>query len=153
MGKSKLGIGLALGAVLGGVAAFFLSPKTGKENREAAIKKLEEWKQRFEDKTPQEVAKEIFGQTSDEGKRLYEKTQNLLNEKLDELREKFNEIDQEKYKEVVKEVIVKIQKEKEATEERVTKLKKFLLDRWDYVISESEKDLSKLVGKDKSTKK
>lgn len=147
MGKSKFGLGVALGALLGGVAAIFLSPKSGKENREMAKEKLADWKKRFEDKPPQEVAKEIFGTASDEGKKLYEKTQDILNSKLDDLRLKVEEIDHDKYKEVVKEVITKIQKEKEATEERVSKLKNYLLDRWEFVMSESQKDVKKLIGK------
>lgn len=147
MGKSKLGLGLALGAVLGGVAAFFLSPKTGKENREMAKEKLEEWKKRFENKSAHDVAKEIFGQATDEGRKIYERTQELLNGKLDELKSKVEEIDQDKYKDVVKEVIAKVQKEKNVTEDRVAKLKKFLLDRWEYVLSESAKDVKKLSDK------
>ncbi|MBI3366191.1 YtxH domain-containing protein [Candidatus Roizmanbacteria bacterium] len=34
--KSKLGLGLVLGTLLGGLAAFFLSPKSGSENRKEA---------------------------------------------------------------------------------------------------------------------
>lgn len=148
MGKFKLGIGLALGALLGGVATFFLSPKSGKENREMAKEKLDAWKRKFENKSPQEIAKEIFGHATDEGKKLYEKAQELLNSKLDDLKSKVEEIDQDKYTDVVKEVISKVQKEKEATEERVEKLKKFLLDRWDYIVSESQKDVKKLTSKE-----
>ncbi len=36
--SSKLGFGLLVGSVLGGIAAFFLSPKSGPENREEAKK-------------------------------------------------------------------------------------------------------------------
>jgi gas vesicle protein len=38
--SSKLGLGLLIGSVLGGIAAFFLSPKSGPENREEAKKLL-----------------------------------------------------------------------------------------------------------------
>jgi hypothetical protein len=48
---------------------------------------------------------------------------------------------------VVKEVIAKVQKEKNVTEDRVAKLKKFLLDRWEYVLSETAKDVKKLSDK------
>src|SRR3990167_1608277 len=40
--KSKFGIGVAFGAVLGGLAAFFLSPRSGPENREMAKKTMSE---------------------------------------------------------------------------------------------------------------
>jgi gas vesicle protein len=153
MGKSKFGAGLIFGAILGGVAAMFLSPKSGKENREMAKEKLEEWQKKYENKPPQDIAKEVFGIATEEGKKLFETTQKMLNDKLDDLKSKADEIDQDKYKEVVKEVIAKVQKEKEATGDRAEKLKKYLLDRWEYVMSESKKDVKKIVSKAEKAEK
>ncbi len=145
MGKSKFGTGLLLGALLGGAAAFFLSPKSGKENREMAKKKLEEWKERYEGKSPEEIAREIFGSASAEGKKLYMRAQEELNARLDEVKKSAEEIDQGKYKEVVRDVMNRLQEEKEATKERMSKLQDYLMDRWDYVSSESEKDAKKVA--------
>ncbi len=155
MGKSKFGAGLLLGALLGGAAAFFLSPKSGKENREMAKKKLAEWKERYEGKSPEEIAKEIFGSASAEGKKLYMRAQEEMNTQLDKIKKSADEIDQEKYASVVKEVMGRLKEEKEATKERLVQLQEYLMDRWDYVSSESEKDAKK-VAKDatkKTTKK
>ncbi|QQS43306.1 YtxH domain-containing protein [Candidatus Roizmanbacteria bacterium] len=151
MGKSKFGAGLLLGALLGGAAAFFLSPKTGKENREMAKKKLAEWKERYEGKSPEEIAKEIFGSASAEGKRLYMRAQDEMNKQLDKVKKSANEIDQEKYADVVRDVMDRLKEEKEATKERLVQLQEYLMDRWEYVSSESEKDAKK-VAKD-ATKK
>ena len=151
MGKTKFGAGLVLGALLGGAAAFFLSPKSGKENREMAKKKLAEWKERYEGKSAEEIAQEIFGSASAEGKKLYMRAQDEMNKHLDKLKKSANEIDQEKYAAVVKEVMGRLQDEKEATKERVMKLQEYLLDRWEYVAEESEKDAKKMA-KDASKK-
>lgn len=145
MGKSKFGAGLVLGALLGGAAAFFLSPKTGKENREMAKKKLAEWKERYEGKTPEEIAKEIFGSASAEGKKLYMRAQDEMNKQLDKIKKSADEIDQEKYAAVVRDVMGRLKEEKEATKERVAQLQEYLMDRWEYVSSESEKDAKKLA--------
>jgi len=40
--SSKLGLGLIMGTVIGAITAFFLSPKSGKENREEVMKKVRE---------------------------------------------------------------------------------------------------------------
>ncbi len=145
MGKSKFSTGLLLGALLGGAAAFFLSPKSGKENREMAKKKLAEWKERYEGKSPEEIAKEIFGSASAEGKKLYMRAQDEMNKQLDKIKKSADEIDQEKYASVVRDVMGRLKDEKEATKERVAKLQEYLMDRWEYVSSESEKDAKKLA--------
>lgn len=151
MGKSKFGAGLVLGALLGGAAAFFLSPKTGKENREMAKKKLAEWKERYEGKSAEEIAKEIFGTASAEGKKLYMRAQEEMNKQLDSIKKSADEIDQDKYVSVVKEVMSRLQEEKEATKDRLGKLQEYLMDRWEYVSDESEKDAKK-VAKDAAKK-
>lgn len=147
MGKTKFGAGLVLGALLGSAAAFFLSPKTGKENREMAKKKLAEWKKRYEGKSAEEIAKEIFGSASVEGKKLYMRAQDEMNKNLDKIKKSADEIDQEKYVSVVKDVIGRLQEEKEATKERLGKLQQYLVDRWEFVAEESEKD-AKSMAKD-----
>ena len=147
MGKGKFGAGIILGALLGGAAAFFLSPKSGKENREMAKKKLEEWKEKYEGKSPDEIAKEIFGEASAQGKKLYEQAQKEMNKRLDEIKKSADDIDHKKYQKVVDDVMSKLQEEKEATKERVNALKTYLMDRWEYVQAEAEEDVKKVAKK------
>lgn len=44
MSKGKFALGAVVGAVIGGVAAWFTSPKSGKENREDLKRKADELK-------------------------------------------------------------------------------------------------------------
>lgn len=145
MAQSKFGFGLFVGAVLGGVAAFFLSPQSGKENREMAAKKLAEWKKKYEGKKPEEIAKEIFGTASTEGKALYVKAQSELNARLEEVKKRAEGIDQEAYKQVVDEVVSRLSKEGEGAVERIEKLAAYLKDRWEYVAHQAEEDAKKVV--------
>ena len=39
---TKFGLGLLIGTIIGGLSAFFLSPKSGSENREEVAKKVKE---------------------------------------------------------------------------------------------------------------
>jgi len=149
MGKSKFGITLALGALLGGAAAFFLTPKTGKENRELAKKKLQQLHVTLKTKSKEEIVKEIFGTVSKTGKALYEKAQKELNLKLDELKKSHPEIDHKKYTKVVGEVVDRLKDEKNASKENLAQLKEFLVARWDYVTTEGKKDIKKVTKKAK----
>jgi len=147
MGKAKFGAGVVLGALLGGVAAFFLSPKSGKENRDAAKRSFITLKKKYEGKSPDEIAKEIFGQASTEGKKLYSKAQKELNSKLDDLQKSAKEIDYKKYQKVVDDVMGRLMTEKDATKDRVAKLQKYLMGRWEYVQTKAEEDAKEVVEK------
>lgn len=147
MKKTKFGFGLMLGAVLGGVAAMFLTPKTGKENREIAKKKWDELNKAFKTKSKEEIVKEIFGSATKEGKKLYDLSQKELNSRLADLKKKYPNLDKTKYMDTVSEVMDRLKEEKEATTKRLTDLSEFLKSRWDYVSGESKKDLKKVTGK------
>jgi len=155
MAKSKFGITLALGALLGGVAAFFLTPKSGKENRELAKKKWKELHVALKTKSKEEIVKEIFGSASKEGKKLYDVAQKEMNTRLDQLKEKYPDIDNGKYLDVVNDVVGRLKEEKEATKERLADLTDFLKSRWEFVSEEGKKDLktAKAPAKKKSAKK
>lgn len=147
MKKSKFGLTLVLGALLGGVTAFFLTPKTGKENRELAKKKWQEIHTTLKTKSKEEIVKEIFGSASKEGKKLYDIAQKEMNIRLDQLKEKFPDLDKEKYMGVVSEVIVRLKEEKEATTERLLELGDFLKSRWEFVSEEGKKDMKNVTKK------
>lgn len=149
MAKSKLGLTLALGALLGGAAAFFLSPKTGKENRELAKKKWQQLHVALKTKSKEEIVKEIFGTASKEGKKLYDVAQKEMNIRLDQLKEKYPDIDKGKYMEVVTDVVSRLKEEKEATKDRLTDLTDFLKSRWEFVSEEGKKDLKKVKPPEK----
>lgn len=152
--KSPFGAGIIIGAVLGGVAAYFLSPKSGKENREMAKQKLDEMKKRVEGKSIDEIVKEIFGMASEEGEKLYTRARNDLNARLDVLQESIDAIDRGKYKNIVDEVLENLKNETEITKDRLSRLQEYLMDRWDIAQEEGEKDTKKLAaGVKKAAKK
>jgi len=155
MGKSKFGLTLALGALLGGAAAFFLTPKTGKENREHAKKKLQQLHVTLKTKSKEEIVKEIFGTASKEGKKLYDIAQKEMNTRLDQLKEKYPDIDKGKYMGVVTEVVERLKEEKEATKGRMGELTNFLKSRWEFISEEGKKDVKKVkaAANKKSAKK
>ena len=138
--KTPFSAGIILGALIGGVAAYFLSPRTGKENREMAKEKWDEMKQKMEGKKLDEVIKEIFGQANEEGKRLYTLAKTELNSRLSILEESLDEIDRDKYKGLVVEVIARLEKEADATKDRMAKLQDYLMHRWDMAQEQAKSD-------------
>ncbi len=132
--SSWFGFGLTIGTVLGGLAAFFLSPTSGKQNREEAAKKFAELKKLLEEKELEAKIKEIFGEWSDEAKQKYLEVKDQLAKRLAQLKEKINEIDKEKYVKVVNEITVELKKEfeKEAkfTGKIADKLHDSLVEDW-----------------------
>ncbi|MDA1316843.1 MAG: hypothetical protein O3B87_02345 [bacterium] len=143
--KSKFGATLLIGALLGGIAAFFLSPKSGKENREMAKKKWAQLHLTLKTKTKEEIVKELFGSVTEQGKKLYEMAQKEMNSRLDTLKEKYPDIDKGKYMDVVKEVLTRLQEEKDATKDQLGSLGEFLKSRWETITTEGKKDTKKIV--------
>jgi gas vesicle protein len=146
--KSKFGWGVMVGAVLGSVATYFFSPRTGKENREIAHAKLKQLNKLMKEKNIEEMAKEIFGKATAEGQRLYTQARAEMNKKLEELKEQAGDIDYGKYKKVVLEVLSRLKEEKDATKDRLSKLQEYLLNRWDtveYMLDEDIEETAKKV--------
>lgn len=143
--KSTFKTGLVVGAVLGGIAAFFLSPKSGKENREMAKKKFDQLRAMMKDKNLDEIVVEIYGKATDEGKKLYTTARKELDIRLKELHDTIGEIDQKKYMTLVEEVMKHVQNEAEATKERVTKLQTYLVNRWEQAQKMAEDDAETVV--------
>ncbi len=153
--KTDFKTGILFGAVLGGLAAFFLAPKSGKENREMAKKKFSQLKKMMEDKSIDEIVTEIYGKASDEGKKLYVKARKDLDQRLDEMNNTLGEIDKKKYMLLVDDVMEHVQGEAEATKDRVAKLQEYLMKRWDRVQTMAQKDATMVVEdvEDKVVKK
>ena len=152
--KSPFGAGIIIGAVLGGVAAYFLTPKSGKENRDMAKQKLDEYKKRLEGKNVEQIVKEIFGIASEEGERIYTRAREDLNMRLETIQQSLDEIDKGKYKDMVDDVLENLKNETEMTKDRMARLHEYLMDRWDLAQEDSKKDTKKLTSDvKKATKK
>lgn len=151
--KSTFKSGLLFGAILGGLAAFFLSPKSGKENREMAKKKFDELKEKMKDKDLDEIAMEIYGKASDEGKKLYVSARKQLDKRLDEMNDTLSDIDKKKYMELVSDVMDHVKEETEATKDRVAKLQEYLVNRWDDAQTMAKADAKEVVKETKAKAK
>lgn len=128
---SKLGIGLVLGTIIGGLAAFFFSPRSGKENREMVAKKVKQLEKLLKEKEVDKKVKAIFGEVSTEAIAVYEKAKAWLIEELATLEEAVNKIDKKKYQKAVEKVMVKVQKEVKKDVHELEKLKKQLMKEWE----------------------
>ncbi len=128
--SSKFGVGVLIGTVLGGLAAFFLSPKSGPENREMVEKKLKEVEKWLEDAEIPEHVKEIYGDVTEEGTKLYKNVSKALKPRIKEIQQKMEDFDAEKYKKLVGEVVEAVQTEADVAAHRASKLKDYLIDKW-----------------------
>lgn len=128
--SNKFGIGLAVGAILGGIAALFLTPTTGEENRKLVAKKIKELEKLLADEHLDEKVKEIFGEVTDEAKDLYLKAKKEIIKKLAELKETIESIDKKKYEEVVRETVDILKKEAKHGGKEMEKLKEELMNEW-----------------------
>lgn len=127
---SRFGIGLLVGTVLGGLAAFFLSPNSGKENREALVAKIKEIQKKLRDAHIAERVKEIYGETTEEAVKLYTKVSKELALKLEEVKERWEEIDADKYAKIVNEIVDKAAKDLKVAAETGARLKDYLIKVW-----------------------
>jgi len=128
--SSKLGLGLIMGTVIGAITAFFLSPKSGKENREEALKKFKELEEWLKEKEVDVKLKEIYGEVTEEGRRLFEFVSREVTIVMDEVKEKIEDFDKEKYEKMIENVMNKAKKETKTTVEKLEKMKKHLLKQW-----------------------
>ena len=127
---SKFGLGILFGTVLGGLAALFLSPTSGPENRELVAKKVKELEKLLEDKELDKKILEIFGEVTEETKTVYVKAKKEVIKRLSELKESIEHIDKEKYGEVVHETVEILKKEVKREVKDMERLKTQLLAEW-----------------------
>ena len=128
--SSKFGIGMLIGTVLGGLAALFLSPTTGEENRELVAIKVKQLEKLLEDAELDKKVQHIFGETTQEVKDVYVKAKKEIIKKLAALKEAVESIDKAKYEKVVHETVDLLKKEVKREGHEMEKLKEELLKEW-----------------------
>jgi len=111
--------GILVGAIAGAVAGVLLAPKSGAETRED-LKKLAV----------------DFGEKANE---LYRKATDILKEKLNQLKKAGKKIDQEKYIELVSQVVNEIKKDSLVTADVAQKISTQLKTDWAIVKEELSK--------------
>lgn len=123
---SIFGLGVLLGTVVGGLAAFFLSPTSGPENREMVEEKVRQLKKKLEQSEMPEMVEEIFKDAKEQGKKAYTMARKELMKKLEEVKN----LDWEGYQDIVEEVVEKLKDETDISTDRAMKLRDFLVAEW-----------------------
>lgn len=143
--QTKFGIGLMIGAAVGATAAFFLSPKSGKENREDAKKKIGKIKEHVdtqskqakikmdelikfvEEKQYDEKVKKMFSDASEESKKMYATLRKETATQLSNLRQSIEKVDTAKYQKTVDDIIAKMKKDTKASQTNLDEAKRYLM--------------------------
>jgi len=139
----KFGLGILIGSVLGGIAATFLSPKSGKENRELIAQKIQELKKSLEEQHIDDKVKEIYGEVTDEGKKLYVTAREEVQKKLDELKKTVDSIDKEKYTAIVEDVMKKLKTEYKTSTAKLGDLQDYFEAQWNKLTAKTEEKKKK----------
>ena len=148
--NSKFGAGLVIGAIIGGATAFLLSPKNGKENRKLLGKKIKEFQDSLADTEIQENVKNIFGDVTDEGMKMYKSARKDLAARLEDVKDKLEEFDHDKYISMVDDVLDDVKGQMKTSSKHIDSLKGYLLENWN-ALTEIQED--KKSDKKKSKKK
>ena len=136
--SSRFGLGVLIGTIVGALTAFFLSPKSGKENREEVLKKIQELKKQIEKMEIDKKVKEIYGEVTEDGKKVLLKAKKQLLIKVDDLQKKWEEFNYEKYLKMVEETIEEVKSETKGTAEKLIKLKELFVKDWNKVMGEKK---------------
>jgi len=127
---SVFGLGLVIGTVIGGLTAFFLSPHSGKENREEVMARLKAFKKMLDQADIPAHVKEIYGETTKESVKLYTQVRKDLSKRITDVKETVADIDPEKYVHLIEDSVEHVRKELDETVERADKLKAYLVKNW-----------------------
>lgn len=128
--SSKFGLGLLLGTLVGGVAAFFLSPNSGPENQKLVAKKVKELEKLLAETDIERKVKEIFGEATEEATAVYKKAKKQFIQTLAEAKESIESIDKDQVAEVAHETVEILKKEVKHEGKEMEKLKAELSKEW-----------------------
>ena len=121
--SSKFGLGLVLGTIVGGIAAFFLSPTSGPENQKLVAKKIKELEKLLVDTDLEKKVKAIFGEATEEATAIYKKAKKDFIKALAEAKGTIESLDREKVEEVAEKTVEILKKEVKHEGKEMDKLK------------------------------
>lgn len=129
MKKSKFAF--VTGLVIGTLTAFFLSPRSGKENRELAQKKLKELEKLLQEKGVDKKVKEIFGSVSEQTSKLYADVRAEALKNVASLKGNLDEIKQQDYFVAVEKALLKFKNILKKKRAKTVTLRSHLKKEWD----------------------
>ena len=132
--------GFFIGGLVGAGLAFFLSPKSGPENRRFVVTKAQDFKDRFQTQVEDitEIVAEIFGEVTASGISLYEDARELLANQIAAFQENLEDIDRQKYLDSVDHVIATLGKNKKNAPQDLVQLKKYWTKNWRKIANKLE---------------
>ncbi len=124
--------GLIVGATAGATAMFFLSPRSGEENRKMAKKRYDEIIDQIEEERSalEDKVEEIFGEVNAITTSLFNDARNLWNTQIKTLEKSVDKIDKAHYQEMVDSIMEKLQGNKKYDNTDLTKMKRYLSGEW-----------------------
>jgi gas vesicle protein len=137
--SSNFGVGLLLGAIGGALATLFLTPSTGEESRTQARKLYNTLKKHIEDGKLDEKAQELFGDITEEGKRLYTEVSIQVSKKLETLKDEAGEFDAERFQKFVQDTVKQVGEKVRATIPQMEKLTSSIVAHFDTVEKKTAK--------------
>lgn len=150
--SSKFGIGLVLGTLIGGAAAFFLSPKSGKQNQAMAKKKFMEFQKLIEEGTLEQEARKIFGDVTEKTKKFSTTLQKETKTRMADMQDAVQNVDVDKYRKQVIKITDELQKEGAAAD-MLDKAKAYLMGFIDRVAETAKEKVGEVVPDSKEVKK
>lgn len=137
--SSNFGFGLILGMIGGALAALFLTPTTGEENRKKAKELYEDLKKQIEEGKWEEKARELFGDVTEEGKRLYEEVSVEVSKQLEVLKDQVEEFDKEKFQKYVQDTVKTVGERVQASVPQMEKLVAQIMAKFETETKKTEK--------------
>lgn len=130
-GLAVLGAGI-LGGLLGAGAMFFLSPRSGAQNRALVKKKVNEFSQYLEEEREamEERVEEIFGEVNAITTSLYRDLRQLWDAQVNAFKKSMKKIDKAGYQDMVDSVIEKLQFTQKYDDDHLSKVKRYLSSQW-----------------------
>lgn len=146
---NKFGLGILFGAIAGAIATFFLSPTTGEENRKKAVEVYDKIKAMVEEGEIDDKAKELFGEATEEGKRLLSEVRGEIMTRLDAAKHEMDTFDKAKFTKFVDETISMVGQRLKASSVQMEKLRETFIAKFEGEERKTEK--AKKVLKPKIT--
>jgi gas vesicle protein len=124
--------GFVIGALVGAGVMFFLSPRSGRANRELVKGKIGQWQDYLEEEKEalENKVRDVFGEVNALTTALYSDTRKLWDSQVRALEKTMAKIDKRAYQEMVENVIEKLQGNKKYSSDYVSKVKRYLNGQW-----------------------
>lgn len=121
-----------VGGLLGAGAMYFLSPRSGKQNRALVKQKLNEFNQYVEEERAamEEKITEIFGEVNTLTTALYRDVQRFWDAQVSTFKKSMKKIDKAGYQDMVDSVIEKLQFTQKYDDDNLSKVRRYLSSQW-----------------------